>query len=268
MGGVDGENRARGSEKKRSRTRGGVRGKLRRRAERETRANQGPESPSREAPREWPMIGQGERHHASWWLRDVVESRCKWTSAWLPAGSGSSFPDKTSQGGQVEPHIGQGDQGSATGLTIDGQALQAPAFEHRVAIFGSIAGTVVETLPGRRTDRNVAHQANGAIGKGFTHVDNLAMRAVSGLIGTCFWRASHQFQVHQWRRSLEARLAAEPLVSVPVGIESIGGQSIAERTDRTPLVIVAPDRPLIFAPVAGVSARIDNPLGTQLEGSV
>jgi hypothetical protein len=42
---------------------------------------------------------------------------------------------------------------------------------------------VVETFPGRRADRDVAHEADRAIGETFAHVDDLAVGMVIGLKG-------------------------------------------------------------------------------------
>ena len=79
------------------------------------------------------------------------------------AGGSRSLPEESSQGGEVGPNIGEEDEGLAARLTVDGQTFEAPVFEGCIATLGGIAGAVVKTFPGRRTDSDVADEATGCI---------------------------------------------------------------------------------------------------------
>ena len=58
-------------------------------------------------------------------------------------------------------------------------------FEGRVAALGGIAGTVIEALPGRRTDSDVADEATRPVFfEGEANIENLTVLGVGMEIGT------------------------------------------------------------------------------------
>ena len=79
------------------------------------------------------------------------------------AGGSSSLPEESSKGGEVGPDVGEEDERLAARLAADGKTFEVPAFEGRIAALGGIAGAVVKTFPGRRTDSDVANEAAGCV---------------------------------------------------------------------------------------------------------
>ncbi len=121
---------------------------------------------------------------------------------------------------------------------------------------------MIETLPEGCTHGNIAYQTDRAVLKGFAHIDDLAMRPLRVLVSAFVRRIDDLVQLNQRQRAIETGLSAEPLMPLPVRVEAVSDERITKRTDRPPLVIVAADRPFAFAFVAGISAQIDDPLGT------
>ena len=74
------------------------------------------------------------------------------------AGGSSSLPEESSKGGEVGPDVGEEDEGLAARLAVDRKTFEAPVFEGRIATLGGIAGAVVKTFPGKRTDSDVADE--------------------------------------------------------------------------------------------------------------
>ena len=75
---------------------------------------------------------------------------------------------------------------------------------------------MVETFPGRRAHRQVAGQANGAIGKSFPQVEDLAIRMVGILVPTLARWVADVVQGDEGLGPLETDFSAEPLVSLAV----------------------------------------------------
>jgi hypothetical protein len=183
------------------------------------------------------------------------------------AGGAGRLPHQAGQGGQVEPDISLKEDGLAPRLTVDRQALEAPALKGSVATFNRIAGAMVETLPGGYADRDVAYQADRVVSEPLPEVEDASAGAVGSLKGTRVGRVGHSVQADEGRSPVEASLGTEPFVALTVGIEAIGGEGIAEGTNGATFVVVAPDGPQAFVPVGVVGAQVDDPFGAKLVDS-
>ena len=171
--------------------------------------------------------------------------------------SRSGLFDQACERGQVDPGIGQGNKSATPCLTVDRQSFQTPSFEVSVTVLGGIASPVVEAIPSRRTDREVAGQADGTVIEGFCDIEDLAVRMVLTLVGTRVRGIGDLIELYNWVDTLETGLTAEPLVAMPVRVKAIGREGIAVGTDRTSLVVVAAKGPLLLVRVAGVSTQVD-----------
>jgi len=182
------------------------------------------------------------------------------------AACGSScFPHQTSQRRQVEPGVGQEDERLAPWGTVDGHTFESPPFEGSVASFDGIAGAVVDTLPGRSAHRDVPHETSRAVLEALADVDDLAMRVVFMVGVKALVRGiGDAFHRDDGCTSIEAGLAAEPLVTLAVGVEAVGGEGIAMRTHRAAFIVVAAHDPSRFVLVGLVSAQVDDATGVKV----
>jgi hypothetical protein len=153
-------------------------------------------------------------------------------------------------------------------FTIDGQTFETPAFEDGVAIFGGVPCAVIEAFPGRGTERDVAHQADGAVLKGFTHIDDLAEGEVRVEIRAFFRWIGDVVQGNERSCVLETGFSTEPLVTAALGIEPVGSKGITIDTQRTTVVVIAPLGPSGFVGIGSMATQIDDAFGTQLIGGV
>ena len=127
---------------------------------------------------------------------------------------------------------------------------------------------MVETLPGRRADRDVASQTDGTVIKGLSDVNDFAVRMVLVLVGARVGRVREFIDLDNRVNTLEANLTTEPLVAMPVCVKAIGGERIAVGTDRTSFVVVATKRPLLLVRVAWVSTQVDSAPDAQTIGGM
>ena len=98
-------------------------------------------------------------------------------------------------------------------LTIDRQAFEMPTFEVSVTVLGSVARAVVETVPSRGTDGDVANETDGTVANGFSDVEDFAVRMVLILVGTRVRGIRDGIELHDWVDILETSLTTEPLVN-------------------------------------------------------
>lgn len=90
-------------------------------------------------------------------------------------GGGGRLAHQAGQRGQVQPDVSLEGECAASGITIDRQLLDVPAFKGGVAPLRGIAGAVIEAFPGRGTGRDVPYQVEGAIPlEALADVDELA----------------------------------------------------------------------------------------------
>jgi len=66
----------------------------------------------------------------------------------------------------------------------------------------------------------------------------------------------------------ETSLAAEPLVSLPVGVKAKGSEGMAKGAGRAPLVVVAAHDPLCFVAVTGIGPQAHDAFGAQQKAGV
>ncbi len=123
---------------------------------------------------------------------------------------------------------------------------------------------MVKAFPGRRTDWDVADQADGFVVKGLLDAQRLAVLIGFTLVGTVLRRIGDVFQVHGWCCLVQTSLCAKPLVTLSVCIKAIRGESVSIGANGTPFVIVTPRGPLCFVFVGGMCAQVNHPLGTTL----
>jgi len=179
------------------------------------------------------------------------------------SGSGG-FPHQAGQGGQVGPDVSQEDEGFPSWQAIDGQAFKFPVFDGGIATFGGIASTVIEAFPGGRTDGDVTHEADGVIGETFTHVDDLSVGMISGLKGALVGWIEGTVHGGDGGEVLETSLITEPFVALAVRIEAVGGEGVAEGTDRASFVVVAADRPQRLVLVRRMGTQVNDAFGAEL----
>jgi hypothetical protein len=181
------------------------------------------------------------------------------------ARGGRRLPHKPSESGQVEPNVGQEDGSSATGSAVDGHALEVPFLEGSITSFRGIASAVINTVPGRGAHGNVSHQAHGTVLETLTDVDDLTigLRIESG-VWTFRRRIRGILDEDEWVFAVETSLTTEPFVSLTLSVEAVGGERVAVRADRTPLVIEAAHRPFRFVVIGGVGTEVDDAAGVQV----
>jgi hypothetical protein len=136
------------------------------------------------------------------------------------ASGDSGLPHQASQGGEVRPDVGQ-------------EAFEAPALEGSIATFGGIACSVVEALPGRRTDGDIVYEADRAIGDTLAHVGDLSVGMVGGLKRALVGWVEGTVHGGDGCDALETSLITEPFVALAGRVEAIGCESVAERTKGT-----------------------------------
>jgi hypothetical protein len=115
---------------------------------------------------------------------------------------------------------------------------------------------VVKAFPSRCAHRKITHQADGAIREAFGDVDHLTM----GMLWV-LERASGGWivDVRQLDPGLDppqAGLAADPLVTLVLGVKAISGEGVAEGTNGTSPIIIAASGPEQTVAISGVAAQV------------
>ena len=123
---------------------------------------------------------------------------------------------------------------------------------------------VVVFLPGRRAEGQIAYEAGRAIRKGLSNIPHFAMRMARAQVSTFGRGIDHLGHWHVGCGSVPTGLATHPLVAVAVGIPPIGRERIAEETERSPVVIVAPRGPAEFILIRFMRSEINHPSGVHL----
>ena len=172
------------------------------------------------------------------------DSGCEGERTVSDAGGGRCLAEEPNQGGEVGPDIGEEDEGLAAGVTIDGKPFETPALEGSVAALGGVTGAVVELLPSRRTDGDVADEAARSIAfEGEANVENLAVVGVGVEVGAFGGMIGQVFDGEHGFASVLTSASAEPLMTAFVEVEAVGGERVTKGADRTPFVIIAAQRP-------------------------
>ena len=112
---------------------------------------------------------------------------------------------------------------------------------------------MIEFLPGRCADRDIAHQAPGLVRKTLSDVATLTVRMCSELIGTFGRWVGDVRQLDDGLCAESAGLTTQPLVAEPVGFKAVGGEGVAIGTHGTPLVIIATQGPLRLVTIGFMS---------------
>jgi hypothetical protein len=127
---------------------------------------------------------------------------------------------------------------------------------------------MIQGFPRRGADGYIPHQTQGAILEAFADVEDLAVRQARVLVGAlrgwvaCVPQADYRFDAPL------ASLTTEPLVALTLGIEPVGGESIAKGTQGASAIIVAAKWPPALVLVGLVGAEVDHPSGLQFVDGV
>jgi hypothetical protein len=125
----------------------------------------------------------------------------------------SGFPHQASQGGQGVKDIGEEDRSFGPQQPTDGKAFEAPGFKGCIAAFHSIACAVTEGFPGRRTQGNIADQAQRAVWEGFGNIDHPSMPVLLGLIRAFGGKVADLRQGDLRKERLEADFVTGPFLA-------------------------------------------------------
>ena len=174
---------------------------------------------------------------------------------WGVASSGildgqGGFLDQASHGGEVVEHISQEEESGHPGQPVDWQTFEPPVLESSVAPFHSIAAAMIDPFPGGRANREISGQTDGTIREMFGQVEDTAMGVGSALI-----RAIRRWILDYRELSLgvgvfQTGLLTNPFGALSLGVITIGGQTVPIGTDRTTVVIIAPQHPVLRILVA------------------
>ena len=190
------------------------------------------------------------------------DSGCEGERTVSDAGGGRCLAEEPNQGGEVGPDIGEEDESLAAGVTIDGKPFEPPALEGSVAALGGVAGAVVELLPRRGTDGDVADKAaRSIVFEEEAYVEDLAVVGVGVEMGALGGMIGQALDGDDGFASVLTSATAEPLVTVFVEVEAVGGERVTKGADRTPLVVIAAQRPQSLVPVGLMGAQIDHSAG-------
>jgi hypothetical protein len=141
--------------------------------------------------------------------------------------SGGGFAYQARQGGQGIPGISEEEKGFATRKTIDGEAFEPPSFDGSIAALDGVAGTMIESLPGRRADGEVADQADGIIAEALANVEDAPVGVIFRLVGTIGRGIGDVGQAYARLNGLQTSLRTDPLEALSFSIEAVGRESIA-----------------------------------------
>jgi len=183
---------------------------------------------------------------------------------WSGGCSEGGFTHESGQRVKVAPDIGQHDQGPVARETKEREAFEAPGLEGGVASFRGIARTVVEGFPHGAADSHIANQADGTIGKALAHIEQEAAGAVGVEVGASEGRLGDRVEGDHRFCALGARAATEILATLALGIIAISSEAIAERTEGSALVIVAPQQPVVWILVGFMGTQVQDTTSLQV----
>ena len=124
---------------------------------------------------------------------------------------------------------------------------------------------MVDPFPGGRADGDVTDEADGVIGlEAFLDVDDLTEGMVREEVGALVREIGESFDADERVGAVGAGLSTEPLVTLAVEVEAIGGEGVAEAANGAALVVVAAEGPEGLVAVGGMGAQVDDPAGVEM----
>ena len=123
---------------------------------------------------------------------------------------------------------------------------------------------MVERFPHGAADPDITNQTDGTIGKALAHIEEEAVGAVGVEVGTRKGRLRHRVEGDHRFCALGASAATEILATLALGIIAISSEAIAERTEGSALVIVAPQQPVVWILVGFMGTQVKDTTSPQM----